>query len=62
MKVTITQTEREFDIILAWRIIAQVLKKASSVIGLATGATTIGTYQVISEISSVLLAQLPLRT
>jgi glucosamine-6-phosphate deaminase len=34
MKITITKTEREFDVTAAWRIIAQMLEKPNAVIGL----------------------------
>ena len=50
MKVTITKNEQEFDTTAAWRIIAQMLEKSSSVIGLSTGQTTIGMHRIVSEI------------
>ncbi len=50
MKITITATERDFDIAAAWRIITQMLLKSDSVIGLSTGQTTIGMHRVVSEI------------
>jgi glucosamine-6-phosphate deaminase len=50
MKVTITKSEQEFDITAAWRIIAQMLEKNTSVIGLSTGQTTIGMHRIVSEI------------
>jgi glucosamine-6-phosphate deaminase len=50
MKITITKTEKEFDITAAWRIIAQMLEKPTSVIGLSTGQTTAGMHAVVSEI------------
>jgi len=50
MKITITKTEREFDITAAWRIIAQMLEKPNAVIGLSTGQTTIGMHAIVSEI------------
>jgi glucosamine-6-phosphate deaminase len=50
MKITITKTEREFDVTAAWRIIAQMLEKPDSVIGLSTGQTTIGMHAIVSEI------------
>ncbi|UOE46453.1 glucosamine-6-phosphate deaminase [Mucilaginibacter sp. SMC90] len=50
MKVTITKSEQEFDITAAWRIIAQMLEKKTSVIGLSTGQTTIGMHRIVSEI------------
>lgn len=50
MKVTITKSEQEFDVTAAWRIIAQMLEKNTSVIGLSTGQTTIGMHRIVSEI------------
>jgi glucosamine-6-phosphate deaminase len=50
MKITITKNEREFDVTAAWRIIAQMLEKPTSVIGLSTGQTTINMHAVVSEI------------
>src|ERR1700743_1682783 len=52
MKITITKNEQEFDVTAAWRIIAQMLEKRSSVIGLSTGQTTIGMHRIVSEIYS----------
>jgi glucosamine-6-phosphate deaminase len=50
MKITITKSEREFDVTAAWRIIAQMLEKPNAVIGLSTGQTTINMHAVVSEI------------
>src|ERR1700712_3189239 len=50
MKITICKNENEFDITAASRIIAQMLEKRSSVIGLSTGQTTIGMHRIVSEI------------
>jgi glucosamine-6-phosphate deaminase len=50
MKITITRTEREFDVTAAWRIIGQMLEKPNAVIGLSTGQTTIGMHSAVSEI------------
>jgi glucosamine-6-phosphate deaminase len=50
MKVTITKNEQEFDTTAAWRIIAQMLEKSNSVIGLSTGQTTISMHRIVSEI------------
>src|SRR3978361_55852 len=50
MKITITKTEQEFNITAAWRIIAQMLAKSNSVIGLSTGQTTIDMHRIVSEI------------
>jgi glucosamine-6-phosphate deaminase len=52
MKITIVKTEREFDIMAAWRIILQILYKPDSVIGLSTGRTTRGIHEIISGIFS----------
>jgi len=52
MKITITKNEHEFDVTAAWRIIAQMLEKRNSVIGLSTGQTTIGMHRIVSEIHS----------
>ncbi len=50
MKITIAKNEQAFDVIAAWRIIAQMLEKSDAVIGLSTGQTTIGMHRVVSEI------------
>jgi len=50
MKITITKNEQEFDTTAAWRIIAQMLQKRDSVIGLSTGQTTIAMHRIVSEI------------
>jgi glucosamine-6-phosphate deaminase len=50
MKITITNSEQEFDVTAAWRIIAQMLEKPAAVIGLSTGQTTIGMHRIVSEI------------
>jgi glucosamine-6-phosphate deaminase len=50
MKITITHSETEFFQTVAWRIIAQVLVKPASLIGLSTGRTTGGVHAVIREI------------
>jgi glucosamine-6-phosphate deaminase len=52
MKITITKDEREFDVTSAWRIIAQMLEKPNSVIGLSTGQTTINMHSIVSQIYS----------
>lgn len=52
MKITITPTEKEFDVAAAWRIISQMLCKPDAVIGLSTGQTTIGMHKVVSDIFS----------
>ena len=50
MKITITKSEREFDVTAAWRIIAQMLEKPNAVIGLSTGQTTLNMHAIVSEI------------
>jgi glucosamine-6-phosphate deaminase len=50
MKITITANEQQFDQTAAWRIIAQILEKPDSVIGLSTGQTTIGMHGIVSQI------------
>lgn len=50
MKITITKDESDFDITAAWRIIAQILEKPNSVIGLSTGQTTIKMHAIVSQI------------
>ncbi len=50
MKITVTNNERDFDNIAAWRVIGEVLNKPSSVIGLSTGRTTKNLHGVIGEI------------
>ena len=50
MKITITHSEREFDCTAAWRIIAMILEKPESVIGLSTGRTTRNLHRLVGEI------------
>jgi glucosamine-6-phosphate deaminase len=50
MKITITKSEGEFDVVAAWRIIGQMLEKPNSVIGLSTGQTTINMHAIVSQI------------
>lgn len=50
MTITIARTEREFDEAAAWRIIAQMLAKRDSAIGLSTGKTTGNMHAIVSEI------------
>lgn len=50
MKITVTKSEREFDVTAAWRIIGQMLEKPHSVIGLSTGQTTINMHAIVSQI------------
>lgn len=50
MNVIIKETEHDFDTALAWELIAQILKKPDSVIGLSTGNTTANMFNLVSEI------------
>jgi glucosamine-6-phosphate deaminase len=50
MTITIEKDEAAFDRAAAWRIIAQMLKKPTAVIGLSTGQTTIGMHRIVSDI------------
>lgn len=52
MRITITNSEREFDCTAAWRIVAQILIKPDSVIGLSTGRTTGNMHRMVGEIYS----------
>jgi glucosamine-6-phosphate deaminase len=50
MKIMILDSEKKFDLYVAWKIIGQILKKPDSLIGLATGKTTHGIHVMISAI------------
>lgn len=50
MKITFARDEADFDLIAAWRIIGQMLRKHNSVIGLSTGNTTKGMHAIVSAI------------
>jgi glucosamine-6-phosphate deaminase len=50
MKITFARDEDDFDLIAAWRIIGQILRKHDSVIGLSTGNTTKGMHAIVSAI------------
>ena len=50
MKITICRDEHEFDVVAAWRIIAQMLEKPDAVIGLSTGQTTKNMHAIVSDI------------
>ncbi len=50
MKVTVTRSEKEFDIAAGLKIVSQIMKKRDSVIGLSTGNTTGGMHGVVAEI------------
>lgn len=47
--ITIADTEKEFDILAASRVIAQITAKPKSVIGLSTGRTTGNMHRLIAE-------------
>lgn len=50
MKIIITKDEHEFDVMAAWEIIGQMLRKPDSVIGLSTGQTTKNMHAIVSDI------------
>lgn len=50
MKIIIAKDEHEFDVIAAWEIIGQMLRKPNSVIGLSTGQTTKNMHAIVSDI------------
>jgi len=50
MKITITNIGQEFNTTAAWRIIAQILGKKNSVIGLSTGRTTGGIHAAVADV------------
>lgn len=52
MKVVIAKDEHTFDVMAAWEIIGQMLRKPDSVIGLSTGQTTINMHAIVSDIYS----------
>lgn len=52
MKITVANSEREFDCTAAWRIIGEILNKPESVIGLSTGRTTGNLHRLIGNIYS----------
>ena len=52
MKITVANSEREFDCTAAWRIIGEILNKPESVIGLSTGRTTGNLHRLIGKIYS----------
>jgi glucosamine-6-phosphate deaminase len=49
MNINIYKTEQDFDRAVAWEIVAQVVKKPASVIGLATGNTTENIHRTVSK-------------
>lgn len=50
MKITVCKDEHDFDVTAAWRIIAQMMIKPESVIGLSTGQTTKNMHAIVSDI------------
>ena len=50
MKITIAKNEAEFDTLAAWRIIAEILSRKKTVIGLSTGQTTLNMHRIAGEI------------
>ncbi|WP_322169675.1 6-phosphogluconolactonase [Acutalibacter caecimuris] len=50
MKIIISKNERAFDVMAAWEIIGQIMKKPDSVIGLSTGQTTKNMHGIVSDI------------
>jgi glucosamine-6-phosphate deaminase len=50
LNITVAKNEAEFDRLMAWRIIGQILSNARSVIGLSTGFTPANTYRIICDI------------
>ena len=50
MNIVIAQNEQEFDVMAAWEIIGQILRKPDSVIGLSTGQTTKNMHAIVSDI------------
>jgi glucosamine-6-phosphate deaminase len=52
MRLTIAKNEQEFYSLVAWRIVAQMLAKPESAIGLSTGRTTGGVHQALADIYS----------
>lgn len=50
MNIVIAKNEQEFDVMAAWEIIGQILRKPDSVIGLSTGQTTKNMHAIVSDI------------
>lgn len=50
MNIIIAKDEHEFDVMAAWEIIGQILRKPDSVIGLSTGQTTKNMHAIVSDI------------
>lgn len=52
MKIVVAKDEHTFDVMAAWEIIGQMLRKPDSVIGLSTGETTKNMHAIVSDIYS----------
>ncbi len=50
MKITIVNTENEFDTLAAWRVIGEILNDPKAVIGLSTGRTTKNMHEIIANL------------
>lgn len=50
MNIVIAKDEHAFDVMAAWEIIGQMLRKPDSVIGLSTGQTTKNMHAIVSDI------------
>lgn len=50
MNIVIAKDEHAFDVMAAWEIIGQMLRKPDSVIGLSTGRTTKNMHAVVADI------------
>lgn len=50
MKITVLNSERDFDVAAGWKIVGQMLNKRDSVIGLSTGRTTGGMHKAAADI------------
>lgn len=50
MKITIMNSEHDFDVAAAWRIIGEMLANPKAVIGLSTGQTTGNMHKLVSDI------------
>ncbi|MDR2163137.1 MAG: 6-phosphogluconolactonase [Clostridiales Family XIII bacterium] len=50
MNIKTYKTEKEFDTAVAWEMVAQIVKKPNSVIGLATGNTTENIHHTVANI------------
>lgn len=50
LHIVVAKDEHAFDVMAAWELIGQMLRKPDSVIGLSTGQTTKNMYGVVSDI------------